>query len=281
MDLQENLKTTHVEVSNTLSVLDESSNSPFCGGNKVRKLNRILGQERSKGLLTFGSKYSSHCLAVAYWGAKHDCPVRLLVLDEEEIDTRRFPHLVLSKRLGADLIFVPNAQAYERITGEQVKFPGYRWIPGGGHCMAGLEAYKAWFLSVLSEYPELRTRTKVVLPYGTGTTALGILAAIREEGLSMRVIGVSVSRDRIRCLTAAREFIDEASIKFLQIDDRYSGRYGERERHHDAIRMRFLKRTGILPDPVYNVRVVEYLYEENVTEGILVHTGGQLNNLLL
>lgn len=280
MDLQEELKTIHIEVNDTLSVLDESRNWPVCGGNKVRKLYRILGEERVKGLLTFGSKYSSHCLAAAYWGARHDCPVRLLVLDEEEIDIPRYPHLVLSKKLGAELIFVPIEQAHEKISDEQVRFSEYRWIPGGGHCLAGLEAYKDWFLSVLSEYPELRKRTKVILPYGTGTTALGILAAIREEELSMQVIGVSVSRDRIRCLTAAREFIDEASITYLQIDDRYSGRYGERENHHDNLRMEFLKRIGVLPDPIYNVRVVEYLYEENVTEGIVIHTGGQLNNLL-
>jgi 1-aminocyclopropane-1-carboxylate deaminase/D-cysteine desulfhydrase-like pyridoxal-dependent ACC family enzyme len=206
--------------------------------------------------------------------------VRLLVLDEGDIDIPSYPHLMLSKKLGAELIFVPIEQAQKRISAEKVRFSGYRWIPGGGHCSGGLEAYKAWFLSVLSEYPELRNRNKVVLPFGTGTTALGILAAISKEGLSMRVIGVSVSRDRTRCLTAAREFIGEGSITNLEIEDRYSGRYGERETHHDGLRMQFFKKTGILPDPIYNVRVIEYLYEENVTEGILIHTGGQLNNLL-
>jgi hypothetical protein len=60
MDLQENLKTTHIEVSDMLSILDESRNAPFCGGNKVRKLCCILNEEKVKGLLTFGSKYSSH-----------------------------------------------------------------------------------------------------------------------------------------------------------------------------------------------------------------------------
>jgi hypothetical protein len=38
-------------------VLDESRNWPLCGGNKIRKLARILQGVEVSGLLTFGSRY--------------------------------------------------------------------------------------------------------------------------------------------------------------------------------------------------------------------------------
>jgi len=274
------MNVVRIEVDNELTVLDESRNWPLCGGNKIRKLSYILRNEQFNGLLTFGSKYSSHCLATAYLGAKRGCPVRLLVLDESEPSIDRYPHLALSAKLGAELVFVLTDDAYVRIAEEKDRFADYHWIPGGGHCQAGLIAYKDWFVEVLQRYPELCERDKVLLPYGTGTTALGILAAINEKGLDMQVIGVSVARDHKRCMDAAKEFFDDKALSALHIDDRYSGQYGEFKKNHKRLRADFLKRTGIVPDPVYNIRVIEYMNAERLCNVIMIHTGGQLNNLL-
>lgn len=280
MDVQESMNSACIKAGPELTVLDESRNWPLCGGNKARKLSYILRDEKVKGLLTFGSKYSSHCLATAYFGAKLGCPVRLLVLDKEEPNIDRYPHLALSSKLGAELVFVPTDDAYKRIAEEKAHFVDYHWIPGGGHCQAGFIAYKDWFVDALQKHPELCERDKVVLPYGTGTTALGILAAIHEKGLAMRVIGVSVARDHQRCLEAAREFLDDNTLSLLHIDDRYAGQYGLFKTNHKRLRAKFLKRTGLFPDPIYNVRVIEYMNEERLNNMIMVHTGGQLNNLL-
>lgn len=263
-----------------LVILDESRNWPLCGGNKMRKLFSIMENHRPSGILTFGSKYSSHCLAAAYWGAMRACPVRLLVLDDEEPNYEQYPHLALSARLGAEMVFVPTCEARERIDHERTGRPGYHWIPGGGHCRKGLEAYRDWFSRVLMRYPELGQRHAVVLPYGTGTTALGILSAIRDKGMAMRVIGVSVSRDRQQCYRAAREWMNEDALAWLDIDDRFAGHYGQRVPSHEKLRMDFLKRTGIFPDPIYNIRVVEFLESEKPDNIIMIHTGGQINNLL-
>jgi 1-aminocyclopropane-1-carboxylate deaminase/D-cysteine desulfhydrase-like pyridoxal-dependent ACC family enzyme len=261
-------------------VIDESNNCPVCGGNKIRKIKYILAGEGIRGILTYGSKYSSHCLASAYWGALNNIPVRLLVLEQDEINFSNYPNLKMSINLGADLVRIPQSEADDRIKKEKKSFSSYFWIPGGGHTEEGLKAYRDWFGKLLDEDSSLGSRDWVALPYGTGTTALGILRAIHDRGLSMEVIGVSVSRSKDRCLEAAQEFVSGEELDLLTIDDRFEGKYGERTSRQEKLRHTFLEETGILPDPIYNTRVVEYLEEEDRQNGVVVNTGGRWNNLL-
>jgi 1-aminocyclopropane-1-carboxylate deaminase/D-cysteine desulfhydrase-like pyridoxal-dependent ACC family enzyme len=186
----------------------------------------------------------------------------------------------MSVTLGADLVRVPTSEAYDRIKEEKKSFSSYFWIPGGGHTEDGLRAYSDWFGSVLDKKSSLSDQNWVAVPYGTGTTALGILRAICDRGLTMEVIGISVSRSKDRCLEAARELVSREELGQLTIDDRFEGRYGERTSKQERLRKIFLEETGILPDPIYNVRVVEYLEEECLENGIVINTGGQWNNLL-
>ncbi len=234
--------------------------------------------------MTHGSKYSSHCLATAYWGATQNIPVRLLILEKDSADISKYPHLKLAKYLGAELLFIDPSRAQERIDEERRQFHTYYWVPGGGHTRAGMNAYKDWFCKILNESPDLKSREWIALPYGTGTTALGILYAIFEIGLEMKVIGVSVSRTKKKCLEAAAEIVGQGLIKEITknliIDDRFSGRYGQIEEHHNELRFMFLKSFGILVDPIYNIRVVEYLESTRLENGIMINTGGQLNNLI-
>lgn len=260
--------------------IDESKNNTVCGGNKIRKISQIMKDESPSGILTYGSKYSSHCLASAYWGALNNVPVRLLVLEADDIDFSTFPNLNVSITLGADIVRIPPSEAYDLIEKEQKSFSSYFWIPGGGHTEEGLKAYRDWFGQVLDEDSSLMDRDWVALPFGTGTTALGILMAIRDQGLSMEVIGVSVSRSKDRCLEAARDLVSDEKLDLLTIDDRFAGKYGERTSRQATLRQTFLEETGILPDPIYNVRVVEYLEEEDRKNGVIINTGGQWNNLL-
>lgn len=267
--------------ANTI-ILDDSRNQPLCGGNKIRKLVGFLHQKTPDGLLAFGSKYSSLCLATACWGARHSVPVRLLILDADEAEVSRgtYPHVRLARQLGADIITVHPDQARERIDEEQAAAPTYTFVPGGAHSREGLQAYQDWFSGVLSRHPELRERDWIALPFGTGTTALGILAAVVAAGVDMRVIGVSVARTRKSCLEHAVDLVDPATLDRLQIDERFAGQYGVRSPHHDQLRMRFFRRAGILPDPIYNVRVAEFVEAEGLRDGIILNTGGQWNNLL-
>lgn len=261
-------------------IVDESRNSPLAGGNKIRKLCRIIGSMEPKGLLTLGTPFSNHCLAVAYWGATRRVPVRLLILTDRNTGAATYPNLAMAKSLGAELVFIAHESAERRIAQEISEYQEYMWIPGGGHSREGLEAYRDWFLDLMQQHPALKAREWVAVAYGTGTTALGILASIEALALDIQVIGISVARVRERCIYAALELVSHEDIARLKIDDRFAGRYGVREAHHEELRLSFLRKTGILVDPIYNIRVVEFLEAENLENGIIVHTGGQLNNLL-
>ena len=59
------------------------------------------------------------------------------------------------------------------------KYSSYTWIPGGGHSKEGLEAYSDYFSSIIKNNKYyFRQIKKVICPFGTGTTALGILDGI-------------------------------------------------------------------------------------------------------
>lgn len=268
--------------SSKITILDDSRNQPLCGGNKIRKLVRFLQGKDPKGLLAFGSRYSSLCLATAWWGARNGVPVRLLILDADETEVSRgdYPHLRLARELGADIVTVHPDRARERIDEEQDAAPTYTLVPGGAHCKEGLQAYEEWFSRVLSHHPELQERDWIALPFGTGTTALGIAAAVQAAGVGIRVIGVSVARDRAACLDHVTGLVDSRALDRLEIDDRFAGQYGVMSPHHRELRMSFFRGTGILPDPIYNVRVAELVETEGFRNGIIVNTGGQWNNLL-
>ncbi len=269
-----------VEGDARYTLVDDSRNSPVSGGNKIRKLSLILRGVKPSGLLTFGSKYSSHCLASAYWGAMNNCPVRLLILESEEVDIRLYPHLALSKKLGADLVFINPVDAYEAIEREKELFSHYEWVPGGGHCEKGLDAYRIWFKKLCQDTPAITRRQYVILPFGTGTTAMGIVRAIYELALDIKVIGVSVARDAKKCWASACEMLTDDELSILEIDARFSGKYGEFTEGSELLRMNFLRKTGLLFDPIYNVRVLEFISQESLGDCIIVNTGGYLNNQL-
>jgi 1-aminocyclopropane-1-carboxylate deaminase/D-cysteine desulfhydrase-like pyridoxal-dependent ACC family enzyme len=135
-------------------------------------------------------------------------------------------------------------------------------------------------MRIFSEHKELRSIDWILLPYGTGTTALGITAALQELGAAIKVMGISVSRTKERCLKAAEEFLSIGDLGNLLIDDRFAGKYGQRTTDQDNYFAQFLKETGIMVDPIYNIRSVQYFYDENLSNGLIINTGGTGNLFL-
>lgn len=263
-----------------LTLIDESANWALCGGNKIRKLSYILKGGRHKGLLSFGSPYSSHCIAVAYWGATHSIPVKLIVIADGDLNIKNYPSMSLSHSLGAELIQASPENARDEISKIKSEFSSYTWISGGGHEQAGVTAYRDWFSKLLEHDESLDDADTIVLPFGTGTTTLGIAQAIHELNIEKRIIGVSVSRDKSTCIKHCSGFVDRKVMELVTIDDRYSGKYAEVDFIHSEIQQAWFKTKGILVDPIYNIRVLQFLWEESIDSAIVVNTGGQWNNAL-
>jgi D-cysteine desulfhydrase len=273
----------HIQSLNSGNLLlDEGQNHSYVSGNKLRKFNGILKEQPEvNGFITLGSVFSSHCMTTAFYGAYLGKPVVLIIIAESEVDERDFPHLKASIDFGAKVLFVKGAEATAFIDEQKERYKDYLWIPGGGHTPGAAAEYCAYFKSLFQANETLRSVGHIILPYGTGTTAFGICKAVSALQLPTRVIGVSVARDKERCLQAAAEFAgSEAELSSLEIVDDYAGRYHDRTPETEAARQRFFKETSVLPDPVYNAKSIEYFYRKEMSNTLIVNTGGMLNNLL-
>src|SRR5690606_41318971 len=84
-----------------------------CGGNKVRKLEFILADAKSRGierLITIGAVGSHHALATALYGRAHGFRVTL-VLFPPPINEHVRRVLLLGHALGAELRFTPRMES--------------------------------------------------------------------------------------------------------------------------------------------------------------------------
>lgn len=262
-------------------IIDDSLNSNLCGGNKIRKLRYILENKKNgyDGFLTMGSKFSNHCPATAYMGLQKSKKVRILITDEAK-DISKYPNLQLSKNLGAELVFIGKNNLAEKIEDQKKKYFSYFWINGGGHCKKGFLAYRDWFKELIFKNPYLKKFENLILPFGTGTTTLGIAQAIFDLNLNIKTYGISVSRCKAKCILDSKKMVRDEVLNLVEVVDVFAGKYGKIESSQLSTRIRFFKKFGLFVDPIYNIRVAEYLERYPLEKCIIVNTGGQLNNLL-
>jgi 1-aminocyclopropane-1-carboxylate deaminase/D-cysteine desulfhydrase-like pyridoxal-dependent ACC family enzyme len=266
---------------NTLSILDENLNNSFISGNKIRKIKAIVDtQQAINGILSIGSSYSSHILACAWWAKKLNIPFKGIIITDGKIQSEKYPHLKMAEKFGAGLVFTSNKDAYYTIDFWKQKLSNYLWIPGGAHTLEAANAYKVLFDKLFKEDDVMEQIESIILPYGTGTTAYGIWKSVLKNNQRIKVIGVSVSRDKERCFEAISKLEGLNDFQGLMIDDRFSGKYGEMDDITEKFRWQFFLETGLLPDPVYNAKSIRYFYEEKLKNALIVNTGGMLNNLL-
>lgn len=266
---------------NTLLILDENLNNSFIAGNKIRKIKAIVkAQNNINGILSFGSPYSSHILACAWWAKKLNISFKGIIIADESIQPEKFPHLKMAEKLGTSLVFTSNKDAYATIDFWKQKLTNYLWIPGGAHTLEAANAYEDLFDKLFTEDRAMKQIESIILPYGTGTTAYGIWKSVQKNNQRIKVIGVSVSREKERCLQAISTLEGFNDFRGLTIDERFSGQYGKMDNRTEKLRWQFFRETGILPDPVYNAKSIRYFYEEKLKNVLIVNTGGMLNNLI-
>lgn len=273
----------HIKKFENYSVLDESLNNSFFSGNKFRKIKGILASAKYnsiKGILSFGSPYSSNLLACAWYAKKLRIPFQGIVLKDNIINTTKFPNLKMVENLGGKLIYSKLENAYATIEDYKIQLNDYLWVPGGAHNLEAAKEYEAYFDRLfLCEYLNDEI-DNIIVPYGTGTTAYGIWKSIINNQKKITVYGVSVSRKQDKCFSSIKELEEVDKFPGLIIDDRFSGSYDKIDDKTNNYRWRFFSETGILPDPIYNAKAVNFYYESDLSNTLIVNTGGMLNNLL-
>lgn len=262
-------------------LLDENLIHSVVAGNKYRKVKAILEATGPVGgIVTIGSKYSSHLLASAYWARRLGVGMVGIVITDGEIEVDQYPHLKLARELGADLRWTDSTAAFDFIEETKAACPQSLWIPGGAHTPEAAATYERLMMHLLESEPALAGIEMVLLPLGTGTTALGIANGLARAGCKARVLGVSVSRSAERCREAMAEVDQGLGLDRIDIDDRFAGSYERRGEQTEAARSRFLDESGVLVDPIYNAKAFVVYYDRAMTRTLVINTGGMLNNLL-
>ncbi len=185
-----------------LYVKREDKSNPSYGGNKVRKLEWVLADARSKGrktLLTIGGSGSNQVLATIIYGKRMGFRVVGLVFDQVNADYVR-KNLLLDHHYGAELRFAPNtpaelllfaaSYAWESLRGER---PYY--VPAGASSPVGNLGYvnAAFEIKDQVEQGAMPEPDYTLAAAGSLGTASGLQLGFMLAGMKTRVAAVQVS----------------------------------------------------------------------------------------
>lgn len=200
---------------------DDLAGNPY-GGNKVRKLEFLLGEALAAGatdIITFGAAGSNHALATALYGARLGLRVHSMLMPQPNARYVR-RNLLAAAAAGAELHHYPDrahamrgAAALRRRLRERtgrepyvIPFGGTTPLSGAGFVSAGLE------LATQVEYHELPEPDAVYVPLGSMGTAAGIALGMRAAGLRTRLIGVPVVSYEMDSAEALLEWIRRTQV---------------------------------------------------------------------
>lgn len=271
------------------------------GGNKVRKLEWLVGDARAHGadcLITIGAGQSNHCRQTAAAAARAGLASYLILTPPFHGEGQG--NLLLDDLLGATIIRVESREpeAVQRAADgliARLRAEGHQpyLIPVGGSTPVGALGYVLCALELHNQLANLGvTPSHVFVSSGSAGTQSGLLVGARAAGARYRIVGVSpgskapgvVSRvvEVANATAALLDLADRFSTADVLVDDRYTGpAYGTLTAECvEAIRL--LARTeGILLDPVYAGKAMAGLID-GVRRGevprdatvVFIHTGG-------
>lgn len=279
------------------------------GGNKVRKLEFLLGAAKAEGcdtVVTFGALQSNHARQTAAACARSGLHCELVL-------TRAVPrggdgpggtsydhggNVLLDHLFGATVTVVENhddamtaaiAAVRERVAAREGRS---RWVPPGGSDAVGTLGYVAAGLELAGQLRALpRDPVAVVVAVSTGGTLAGLLTGLRGGGSDVPVLGVDVYRPAERTGPAVSDLLDgvaellgtaRPAADEVHLDDRYLGPgYGvPTEGMQEALDLA-ARSEGLLLDPVYSGKAMAALLAWGRSgrfgdDGpvVFLHTGG-------
>lgn len=198
---------------------DDLTGTPY-GGNKIRKLEFLLGDALERGsntVFTCGAIGSNHCLATSVYAAEAGLKTRI----------RHFPqppsaHVVHNclavASTGARMSCgprwtLPFSLAWQRLTATP---RGIYYIPGGGSSPLGTLGYVNAALEIEAQIQsgELPPPQVVVVPVGTGGTLVGLKVGFELAGRTLQLVGVRVI-DKIVANQAAMNSLMRRVVRLL------------------------------------------------------------------
>ena len=203
---------------------DGVSGTPY-GGNKVRKLEFLLGDALARGkkaVLTFGGAGSNHALATAIYAHRLGLVPYSFLIRQPNSHSVRY-NLLRALQTGAHLQHfdsVPALAAGATLREARMLFraqPMPYWIPPGGTCPLGVAGYvnAAFELSAQVETGDLAMPDVIYIACGTMGSCVGLALGLAMLGLHTKVCAVAVTDKRFSSMGKARKLFAQAS-RFLR-----------------------------------------------------------------
>ena len=185
-----------------LYLKQDGLSGPIYGGNKIRKLEFLIGDaihKRAKEVLTFGFAGSNHALATAVYAQKLGLKCISILLAQPNAEYVR-RNLLLSHACGAEIYRYKNETAayiptFIKLFGLLLKHRKFPYVipPGGSSPIGAIGYANAGFeLKEQVEKGLMPEPDQVFIPVGTMGTSVGLMLGFRAAGLKSRIVSVRV-----------------------------------------------------------------------------------------
>ncbi|MFP4014814.1 MAG: 1-aminocyclopropane-1-carboxylate deaminase/D-cysteine desulfhydrase [Chitinispirillaceae bacterium] len=172
------------------------------GGNKIRKLEFILGEAKASGagrVITVGGAGSNHALATAIYASQIDFSTTLMLFDQPNAESVK-DNLLADLATGAEMILDPTYESHCKSLRKKVEHytrqegtPPFVIPAGGSSVMGTIGFVNAGFeLAEQIKSEKLPEFSTIYLALGTMGTAAGLLLGMRAAGLRCRLHAVRV-----------------------------------------------------------------------------------------
>jgi len=252
---------------------------PEISGNKVFKLYGWLHDaDLTKPILSFGGAYSNHLLAISAFGKATGTKTIGIIRGEEPI--KKNLQLLQMISNGMEVFYV-NREMYKQKTGlEFLEMLRIRWgdflmIPEGGAGMKGAEG-AALMIRDIEPYDY------IVIPAGTGTSALGIAMKLQHKHTKVICFQVLKGENMIANEIKHHTEIDILAYPNLSVNDEFHfGGYAKSNKILEDFLESFFMLNQWKPDLVYGAKAL-YGLQDLINKGafpkntkvLYMHTGG-------
>jgi len=181
---------------------DDMSSSVY-GGNKIRKLEFILGQAKKRNathIITFGGIGTNHGLATAVFCKKLGITCTLLLF-WQPVTPGVKQNLLLFTKFGAEINY--KTTLWNTVVSyyilDRIKHPGAYFVYAGGSNPAGTIGYvnAAFELKEQIQRGEMPEPEVIFCPLGSGGTLAGLALGLQLAGMHTSVMGVRVSKSHL------------------------------------------------------------------------------------
>jgi L-cysteate sulfo-lyase len=274
------------------------------GGNKVRKLEWLIGEARAQGathIVTQGAVQSNHVRQTAAVARKFG--MQCLALLEHRIETNDRDYLssgnvLLDKLFGCAIEYRPagldmNAEAEKRGAELRAEGKSVYVIPGGGSNTVGALGYVSCAQELVQQADEMGlVIDRIVTATGSAGTHAGLVVGLEGMNAGIPVLGIGVrlpknrqeaNVHRLACATAEYIGMTQPIAREAVVAncDYVGAGYGiPTEGMGEAVRM-LAQEEGILLDPVYSGKamagMIDLIRKGTLPKGetvVFLHTGG-------